>query len=480
MDQADFEAYRRGHLFREKVFADYEKDILKVYRMNEFQNLNMSAVYDYLEEKYGTLPGSEQTLRNYIGYLIQTDRLRLKEHLRVYHKVPELPFGQQMQLDFGQYRQKRGPKLYLVAAVLSASRYKYVAFQDHPFSTTDVISQLLDCCEYFGGLPQELVIDQDHLMVVSENAGDILYTEKFTYFIQEQHLRMYVCRKADPETKGKIENLIKYVKRNFLAVRTFTSAHEANERALVWLKRRANGKISQATTQIPALLIEEERTHLRSVSPSIFRKHSLRDREERVASEKGYISVAASSYQLPLKYRNKTVEIYIADQKLFVFDRYTGGQIAEYGLSLIPGRVVSTRAHRRERDTSVSELKTFVSRMFASKQWTRFVTQNFKAFPRYVRDQCLEAKRYFLTPDIDRALLEEALTYCLENETLSFSNLHDTYTHWVRGRRRSPERVLELPLRERTGPGVPAPVRVTQRSVSVYEALIRTHQGGDR
>ncbi len=232
---------------------------LEVYKMNEFHKLNMSAVYDYLEEKYGTLAGNEQTLRNYIGYLIQTDKLRLNEKIRLYKKVPELPFGRQMQLDFGQHRCRSGFKLYIFASLLSASRYKYVIFQDHPFRTKEVICHLLNSFDYFKGVPEEIVIDQDGLMVVSENAGDIIYTDDFKYFIEEQKIRMYVCRASDPETKGKIENLIKYVKRNLLCIRDFKSVDEANESNFKWLKRRANGKISQATKQIPALLIEHER-----------------------------------------------------------------------------------------------------------------------------------------------------------------------------------------------------------------------------
>jgi len=70
MDGREFKTYRREHMFRDKVFEEYEKDILKVYEMNEFHKLNMSAVYDYLQEKYGTLLGTEQTLRNYIDYLL--------------------------------------------------------------------------------------------------------------------------------------------------------------------------------------------------------------------------------------------------------------------------------------------------------------------------------------------------------------------------------------------------------------------------
>jgi len=292
--------------------------------------------------KYGPLSGTEQTLRNYIGYLIETDKLRLKEKIRLYTKVPELPFGRQMQLDFGQYRCKSGLKLFIFASLLSASRYKYVVFQDHPFRTKEVISHLLNSFDYFKGVPLEIVIDQDSLMVVSENAGDIIYTDGFTYFIEEQELRMYVCRASDPETKGKIENLIKYVKQNLLSIRDFKSVDEANESGFKWLKRRANGKISQATKKIPALLIDEERKHLRPLENSIFRKNSHLGREKRIASEKAYISVGASSYQLPLKYRDRTVEIYLTTHKLFVFDLYTQKEIIAYELSPVPGRTLSS------------------------------------------------------------------------------------------------------------------------------------------
>ena len=126
MDEDDFMAYRAEHLFRDRSFAEYGRDILEVYARNDFRKLNMSSVYDYLEERYGELPGNEKTLRNFISYLIQTDKLTLNKNIRIYMKVPELPFGKQMQLDFGQYKCRSGLKLFIFAAVLSASRYKYV------------------------------------------------------------------------------------------------------------------------------------------------------------------------------------------------------------------------------------------------------------------------------------------------------------------------------------------------------------------
>jgi len=66
------------------------------------------------------------------------------------------------------------------------------------------------------------------------------------------------------------------------------------------------------------------------VRNSIFRKNSLIGRDKRDVDEKDRISVNACGYQLPSKYRKKTVEVYITKHKVFVFDIYTGEEIVEY------------------------------------------------------------------------------------------------------------------------------------------------------
>ena len=206
MNEAEYRAYANSLMYRDKAFDRYKREISEVYEQNDYRRLPMSAVYDYLEERYGELPGGEKTLRNYIGYLIETNQLELKEHIRVYRRVPELPFGKQLQIDFGVHTTASGLRLYMFSSVLSASRYKYTAFQDRPFTTLDLIQRLVDCFDYIGGMPEELVIDQDNVMVVSENHGDIIYTKDFLYFIEEMDLRMYVCRKADPQSKDHASN----------------------------------------------------------------------------------------------------------------------------------------------------------------------------------------------------------------------------------------------------------------------------------
>ena len=108
MEEEEFRLYRQEHLFRDKAFDDLRGEILEVYGANGSRPLPVSSVYDYLEERYGALPANEQTLRNYVAYLIETASLRLDAGGRLYGKVPELPFGKQMQLDFGRYRCRSG------------------------------------------------------------------------------------------------------------------------------------------------------------------------------------------------------------------------------------------------------------------------------------------------------------------------------------------------------------------------------------
>ncbi len=185
MSEKKYSRYIEKVRYRSKIFEPYQPHILNLYKVNDFQRLEKSAVYDYLEEKLGSLPGTERSFRSYISFLVETEQLKLNGNKRIYSPVAELPYGKQLQIDFGEYCTKSGLKFYIFAAVLSASRYKYCALQDRPFTTLDLINHLLDCYQYIGGRPKELVIDQDNVVASSENRGDIIYTGDFKQFIEE-------------------------------------------------------------------------------------------------------------------------------------------------------------------------------------------------------------------------------------------------------------------------------------------------------
>ncbi len=140
MNDSEYQKSLMEFSFREKEFEGIKTDILKVYEKNDYIRLNMSAVYDYLLEVKGKLPANENTMRNFVHYLIESGQLTLNEKRRYYTKVPDMPYGKQLQLDFGQYTDRYGRRYYIFAAVLSASRFKYAALQERPFRTEDLIN----------------------------------------------------------------------------------------------------------------------------------------------------------------------------------------------------------------------------------------------------------------------------------------------------------------------------------------------------
>ncbi|MDD4599641.1 MAG: DDE-type integrase/transposase/recombinase [Negativicutes bacterium] len=135
-----------------------------------------------------------------------------------------------MKVDFGEITVPtsggRKRKVYCMAPVLAHSRFKYAEWSDQPFTTARLTAMLRRCFEYICGMPQELVFDQDKLVAVSENHGDILYTEEFERLKQTLRFKVYLCRKGDPGSKGKVESTVKYVKYNFAKHRLFTTLQD--------------------------------------------------------------------------------------------------------------------------------------------------------------------------------------------------------------------------------------------------------------
>jgi hypothetical protein len=480
MDETEYRQYLNKVRYREKDFELFRENILEIYRVNEYLKIPVSAVYDYLEESEGTMPANENSLRNYIHYLEESDQLKIKRQLRIYSQVDELPYGKQVQIDFGVKPNHRGGKYYIFAAVLSASRFKYAALQEKPFTAMDLIGHLLDCFEYFRGMPEELVIDQDSIMVVNENSGEIIYTKQFGDFIEEMELKMWVCRKADPESKGKIENFIKYIKYNFFAVREFENITQSKESLISWLERRANGKISQATRKIPLIEIETERRFLKPLRHSIYRKEHHSGREERRVNDKCRIAVDASQYDLPDRYRNQVVEVFKSRDMLFVFDRYTGKEITAYPLSLLPGKILKNRAIIRESGIKLKELKTEVLEYFPLLNWKTFLEANWSAYQRYVRDQCIEARRFFRDGEIDHDALDEALHFCLENNMVSIGNLKESYKYYIAQIKESKEQtpataVSIYSIKRPVTPGL----EVAKPDLGLYQCLISS-EGGEQ
>jgi len=185
-------------------------------------------------------------VRRYVAWLRKKHQIPKLTTTRQYEAVEELPPGFQLQVDFRQtvVHKTGGGKatVYCMGAVLSHSRHKYAQWPDKPLTTPRLVMMLKRCFEFYGGVPKELVFDQDKLVAVSENYGDIIFTAEFERFKQAIGFSMRLCRKGDPESKGKVEAVVKYLKNNFAKHRLYTSLADWNQAQLDWLERTGNAK----------------------------------------------------------------------------------------------------------------------------------------------------------------------------------------------------------------------------------------------
>ncbi len=85
---------------------------------------------------------------------------------------------------------------------------KFVQFSDAPFTTRMTIDVHEEAFKFFSGIPTEVVYDQDRLLLVEERMGELLLTQKFRDYVFEQEFQLHFCRKADPQSKGKVENVV--------------------------------------------------------------------------------------------------------------------------------------------------------------------------------------------------------------------------------------------------------------------------------
>lgn len=272
MSEEEYEQYLLLTYERKKLLTPHETFVAN--KLSLYQDTSAAQMHDWLKEYYVDFPDvSPRTVYNFVMYVLQKHNIPFVRSYREYFPVEELPYGEQSQVDFGEYNMRtsnsKRKKVVFFAMVLSRSRMKYTWFLDKPFTAETVVMAHENAFEFFGGITKTIVYDQDRTMVVDENAGNIILTSTFRQYTKSQNFKLHFCRKADPESKGKIENVIQYVKKNFLYNRLFSDIEMLNTEALAWLNRTANFLPHNYTEKTPVSEFIIEKKYLNTYTPVI-------------------------------------------------------------------------------------------------------------------------------------------------------------------------------------------------------------------
>lgn len=475
MSTEEFETFIQKGTSKPKLLDPYLEFI--VMRLQNAPAASAAQIHDWLKECHPAFPQvSPKTVYNYVLDVRQKYCISMDTVSRGMLMQTELPYGKQAQIDFGVYNMTTNDggrkKVHFFAMVLSASRMKFVVFSLKPFTTKTTIDAHERSFAFFGGIPEELVYDQDRVMMVSENLGELLLTQEFRAYVDSLKVNLYYCRKSDPASKGKIENVIKFVKQNFLYGRKFYTLEILQQEVMGWLDRTANGNKHSVTGLIPKDVWAKEADQLRpyiaaKLSP-VLKEHAVR--KDSVITYKG------NFYSIPVGLYKKGLKVLVGEQDQTLTVKSLDGKIiSTHTIPEGKNHKVINRNHKRDTTLRIKDLKQKAALLFPnSLKGLLYLNGIHERFPRYIRDQITGVSK--LIGKYPSDIVRQALDKCLEEKLYGCGPLGDALEEVATSHFDVPNNVIkDVPL-IREGVAHKAEIQPNKRSLDNYDSMLDNSQ----
>ncbi len=277
------------------------------------QGVEMTAIFQRLQDDHG-YRGSYSSVRRYVR------KLRPAEP-QVVVRVHTAP-GEEAQVDFGSVGQLYDPdkgrarRAHVFVATLSYSRHQYAELVfDQKVPTWIALHR--NAFESWGGVPQRVVPDNLKAAVSKVVLHDPVLGEAYRRLAQHYDFLISPTRPYTPRHKGKVENGVRYVKRNFMAGQEFLDIHVANQRLKTWVRERAGTREHGTTHQAPLHLFHEyERAALSPLPDEAF---TLREIKRVKVHPDCHVSIDKSYYSVPYTYARQTLDAHIGERIVEIY-----------------------------------------------------------------------------------------------------------------------------------------------------------------
>lgn len=258
----------------------------------------------------------ELEARGYRGkYTILTDYLRPLRceargvAVRRYETAP----GDQAQVDWGNLGDivlVDGQRLTLSAFVmtLGCSRAMFL-----DIATDQTVETLLAMHERafiaLGGVPKHILYDNMKTVVLgSDGRGETVWNPSFLDFARTWGFDPRLCRPYRPQTKGKVESGVGYVRKNFLCGREADDLEDLRRQAAAWCAQVANVRIHGTTHRSVMEAWQEEKPHLQPL-PNGGASFVYVPKELRRVTMDAFVHFGASRYSVPWPLAGKEVTV---------------------------------------------------------------------------------------------------------------------------------------------------------------------------
>ena len=333
---------------------DVHRDYI-VHLLQKYPKLTSNKIVRKLEAKGVAAPVSERSFRRYVKDL--KDSITTMQP-RYYEPVIDMVPGAQIQVDMGELRnvliEGEPTTVYFIVFVLSYSRMMYVSLSNKPVNTDTFIKLHDEAFSFFGGIVDECVYDQTKLVAIKEEFREVWFNEEFYRYATLAGFDIRVCRGYDPESKGKVEAGVKYVKNDFFYGDDFLSLAALKEDLLTWLTTVANVRIHGTTKKVPRqCYVSEEKDNMKPyLRPDfLLTNHG----EKRLVDKTSLISYKSNKYSVPMKYQSSTVFVKEDETRLVIKDIDSFQTIATHDIHEAKGKIIKNNNHYRDYEKRISE-----------------------------------------------------------------------------------------------------------------------------
>ena len=273
--------------------------------------------------------GSYQTVKRFVRPLRTAEALAERASVRF-----ETPPGHQSQIDWGAARvhfRHHPVLLHFFVLTLGYSRRHYM----EP-ALNERVPQFLDAHErafdHFGGHTREHLYDRPRTICSPDGSGGVVWNATFQSFARYWGFEPRLCRPYRARTKGKVESGVKYLKRNFLAGRSFIDLQDTSEQWAQWNATVADVRVHGTTHQLPIERFADEAAQLmpRAARPGF----KLEARFVRIVADDFLVSLDTNRYSVPFSLIGHTVEVERRDGQVRIHCR--GKLVAAH--TELPGR----------------------------------------------------------------------------------------------------------------------------------------------
>ena len=337
------------------------------------QGLSGQRIYQDLRDAEESFTASYSSVRRFIAGLQVTRELPFRRIETLAGEEAQVDFGTAAWVSRPDGKRKR-PWVFRIVLSHSRKAYSEAVWRQ---STEAFITCLENAFRHFGGVPKRLVIDNLKAAVARADWYDPEVHPKLQSFAAHYGTIFLPTKPYTPQHKGKVESGVKYVKRNALQGRTFSSLVEQNDFLLDWETRIADTRIHGTTKKQVAKLFEEsERDALLPLPQDRFPFfHEAR----RSVYRDGYVEVDKAFYSVPPEYLGRRLWVRWDARLVRVFNN-EWEQVTVHAKAE-PGRFRTSDKHiPKEKISSVERGTDALLRQVAaigphSRDWARAVVQ---------------------------------------------------------------------------------------------------------